>query len=632
MLIELSLYTVLFALTVVGLQTFLLCPTLWSGGSAVTIKLGFRGICFTTGLLAFSFLTLLSAFVFRDFSLAIVFESFDSQTSPFYAFQAFCSGREGFFFTFIVLFAVVFSSAFSKRDLATYQERGRYLFAGGFLISFLLALMLTTANPFIRIEEPPFEGIGFSQEWRPPYKILFTLFSFGANACLTVSFIKAVCMYSKGRQFVRPLLRMNLLSLIFLSCALGGELMTGFTTTGTGLLWQWVPSNSLLLAVLLLTAGQVVLLFFHLSAPVFTNWILCSSFLASVLSNAGFLATEYRLFSQSDSEAYFPNPVVALSALAGMACFYLFLNSVTLKKKINESDFSLFSRESFAGLFFAALMGAAISIGVLSLLPALFMFLPDLPLRLFPALIKTTADGAIVAASVFLFIAFKRQSVTAGWEKIDPKSTAVFWIVFLLLAALCLIGVPNGCRIVFYSLPSIFLLGSVVGGSPFKIPRTPEEAFRLLKTTSPFKHGIFLCATGFLIFSATLACAGFNQTQTQTTLKLTEKGKPDIPCTVERLSAKSATAAAKYRLVCDASVRLLRGDTNFQWLENELKVRFLKSERFSTRLIRIDQIQENVLNIRTFFYPALQLAGSGIFLICSGIFFLLFSLKKENAA
>ena len=630
MLIELAHYTVLFALTVVGLQTLLLCPTLWSGGSAVAIKLGFRGLCFTAGLLAFSFITLLSAFVFRDFSLAVVFETFDSQISPFYAFQAFCSGREGFFFTFVVLFSAVFLSVFSKRDLATYQERGRYLFASGFLISFLLTLMLATANPFIRIEDPPFEGIGFNREWQPPYKILFTLFSFGATACLTASFIKAVCMYSKGRQFVRPLLRMNLLSLIFLSCASGIELMTGFTMANNGTLWQWTPLNSLFFAVLSLTAGQAVLQFVHLSVPVFTNWILCSSFLATSLSNAGFLATEYRLFSQSDPEAYFPNPVVALSALAGITCFCLFLNSVTLKKRIKESDFSLFSRESFAGLAFAALMAAAISVGVLSLLPALFMFLPDLPLRLLPALIKTTVAGSIAAASVLLFIAFKRRSVVAGWEKIDRKGTIAFWIVFLLLACLCLFRFPNGRQIVFYSLPAVFILGSFVGKKPFKIPQTPKEAFALLKTTPAFRYGILFCATGFFIFSAAVSYASFNQVQTATTVNLSEKTPAGFPCTIERLSERSETFATKYRLVCNTPLQLLQGDLNFQWRENELKTRLLKTELFSTRLIRIEQIRQDVLNVRTFFYPALQLAGSGIFLICSGIVFLLFSLKKEN--
>ena len=101
MLIELAHYTIIFALTAVGLQTLLLAPTLWSKGSAVAIKLGFRGACFTSALMIFSFFVLLHGFSVHDFSLAVVFETFDSQSSIFYALQAFCSSREGFFFTLL---------------------------------------------------------------------------------------------------------------------------------------------------------------------------------------------------------------------------------------------------------------------------------------------------------------------------------------------------------------------------------------------------------------------------------------------------------------------------------------------------------------------------------------------------
>ena len=61
MLIELARYTMLFALTAVGLQTVLLAPTLWSGGSAVAIKLGFRQACFSAALTFFSFCVLRGA-------------------------------------------------------------------------------------------------------------------------------------------------------------------------------------------------------------------------------------------------------------------------------------------------------------------------------------------------------------------------------------------------------------------------------------------------------------------------------------------------------------------------------------------------------------------------------------------
>ncbi|MBR1777716.1 MAG: hypothetical protein IJ752_03920 [Alphaproteobacteria bacterium] len=632
MLIELAHYTVLFALTVVGLQTFLLCPTLWSGGSAVAIKMAFRGACFTTGLLFLAFSILLFSFAVHDFSLAVVFEKFDSQSEPFYILQAFCSSREGFFFTFIVTVSFFFLAGFSKKELATYQERGRYLFSGGGLIFALLILMLSTADPFIRIAEPPFEGLGFSPEWRPPYRIIFVLLSFGACANLTVSFIKTLCIYSKGRQFVVPTLRDTLLSLILQLCALGIELMTGFTTSDNAALWQWTPGHSLLLSVILLMCGQILLLFFCLKSTIFVNWTVFLSFLGTLFSNANFLAAEYRLFSLAPSEVYFPNPITALCAFAGFVCFLLFLCSVTLKKTFKESSFSFLSRESFVGLAAVALLAAGFSIGSLSLLPAFFMFLPDLPLRLLPALFKTTLFWTTMITAVFLFIAFKRQSVAKGWARINKKNTLIFWSSCAAVVCFGLYHLSNGRQIALYSLPAILILGSMVSPAPIKIPTSVSGCLRLLKSFPSFKYGTFFCAVGFLLFSTSLSCAIFNQTETTAMIRLQETAETAFPCSAEQLSAKTDTSSARYRLLCPAPIQQLSGETVFQWREKELKAKFLQTNRFSTRLFQIDQIQEDVLNLHLNDYPALQLAGSGMSLICLGLVFLMLSVKKGNCA
>ena len=64
--------------------------------------------------------------------------------------------------------------------------------------------------------------------------------------------------------------------------------------------------------------------------------------------------------------------------------------------------------------------------------------------------------------------------------------------------------------------------------------------------------------------------------------------------------------------------------------EKELKAKFLQTDRFSTRLLKIHQTREDTLNLTTEIYPALQLAGSGLFLMCLGALFLLLSVKKER--
>ena len=230
MLNELAHYTLIFAVTAMGLQAGVLAWTLWTNAGAVAIRLGVRGACFTAGLLTFAFAVLMRGYAAHDFSLAVVFETFDSQSGALYALPAFLSSREGFFFTFATVLAWAVVWGYSKRDLATYRERGAYLFAGACLVFFLTAVMLATADPFARIEEPPFEGVGFNPAWRPPHKTLEFLMLFAAYAVFAVSFVKTVCLSAKPDRFAAPVLRNVLTALACVAAAVGSRALTGFTT------------------------------------------------------------------------------------------------------------------------------------------------------------------------------------------------------------------------------------------------------------------------------------------------------------------------------------------------------------------------------------------------------------------
>lgn len=634
MLIELAHYTMIFALTAVGLQTFLLLPTLWSSGSAVAIKLGFRGACFTSALLLFSFFILLYSFAVHDFSLAVVFETFDSQSSVFYALQAFCSSREGFLFTFIIVLSVCFLIGFSKKDLLTYQERGRYLFASGFVLFALLVLMLTTADPFVRIEEPPFEGVGFNPQWRPPHKTLEILFAFMAYAALTVTFIKMICMYSKGRQFVVPALQTALFALGCLICVLGSKVLTGFTVAENAALWQWTPDHSLLTAVFILTLGEVLLLFFCLYSKVFTNWIIVFAVLGLAFFSAEFFAAEYRLFALSADEVYFPNPVTALTAFAALTCFFLFLCSVMIKQTLPENSFFIFAKESFIGLAAATLLAVGLSVGGLSLLPTLFMFLPDLPLRLLPALLKNVLSGGAVAFTIFFFIAFKRKSLTKGWVKTDWKTDLTFWIGALILISCFLLKINNGMKIVLCFLPALLFFNAFLTTKSLNIPTSIPDLLKLFKTIKAMTYGLFLCGLGFLIFCVALAYCFFNrQTSSFETDFIKNKPEISLPCKVETLSGHNPVEMSQYRLLCsDTNVFLLSGKTVFQWQEKKLNVKLLKINTFSVKLIEIIQNKKNTLTIQSFDFPFLKSVGTGLFLMSIGILFLIFSVKRDQTA
>lgn len=639
MLIELAHYTIIFAVTAVGLQTLLLAPTLWSGGSAIAIKLGFRGACFTTALQIFSFLILLKCFAVHDFSLAVVFENFDSQSSLFYAVQAFCSSREGFFFTFLIFLSVSLLAGFSKKDLLTYQERGRYLFACGFLVFFLMVLMLLTASPFVRIEDPPFEGLGFNVDWRAPHKTLSFLLFFAAFSSLSVSFIKLICMYSKGREFVMPVLRMCLFSFLCLSGVLGINLMTGFTVSESADLWSWTPENSLLLSVFILMAGHLIFLFFCWRSKVFTNWIVLFSLLEFAFLSAFFFAQEYRLFSLSVKEVYFPNPVTALTAFAGILCFLLFFGGTIIKKSLIENNFSTFSRESFTGIAVCTLLCAGFCIGSLSLLPTLFMFMPDLPLRLLPNLFKNILLISCVIFTLFFFIALKKHSLTNGWIKTDWKADLYFWGTTICLICLFLPDIPKGRLIVLFTLPSLLISSTLFSEFSFKIPTSFSETKNFVKNLTLFHSALFITMLGIVFLSVSLSYASLNYKKTNDVLKIEDFSEsPDSPCRIEYLTSKKIESPPLSRLVCSdqtisgTQTKILSGKTVFQWQDRPLDVKILQFKGLSARLIRLTQAHKDTLNIRVAEYPAWRLIGSGIFLFCSGLLFFIISAGKEKTS
>lgn len=624
MLIELARYTILFALTAVGLQTVLLAPTLWSGGSAVAIKLGFRQAWFSTALTFFSFFVLLWAFGTRDFSVAAVFENFDARSGALYALQAFCSSREGFFFIFIVILSAAFQIGFSSKDLATYQERGRYLFAAGVILFSLTALMLATADPFVRIDEPPFDGAGFPAAWRPAHKTLEVLLIFAAGAVLTVSFVKTVCMHSKGRAFAVPAFRCGLVATACLTGAAGMKLMTGFTTAENGTLWHFTADNSLLLAILMLAAGQTVLLYFRIESRIFTGWVLSLSLMSAAFSAAYFFAGEYRLFALSADEVYFPNPVTALCAFTAFICFLLFLCSVAGRRTPPDAAFEILSRETFAGMAVAVLTAAGLSVGALSLLPALFMFLPDLPLRLLPALFAKVLSGSVTAAAVLLLVASRRRRTGGGRAIVCGKTEIVFWVLFLLAFCLCLWKVRNGAAVVLFALPSVLMLGAFFTGRAVSVPSSFSGVAVALRKIRPETAGGFLCAAGAVVFSVALAFSLYGGEGHDAILPL--DGEIDLPCRIERLDAKSGG-----RLICSGDAGIVGGKAAFQWPEKKLNARILQMEAFSFHLTELKQTAESELTVRSVSHPLLPLAGTGLFMTECGLLFLFLSANRGAA-
>lgn len=623
MFIELAHYTLLFATAVLGLQTALLMPTLWSKGAAVAIKLGFRGLVFGVCLLLASLAVLAAGYAARDFSVAIVFENFSSQTPLNLLFPAILAAREGYFFVFLAVLGLCALMNFSKTDLPTYQERGRYLFACGGILFLMTVLMIMTANPFIRIENPPLEGLGLKGDaLNAPYtlKRVFLFFAFGV---LTTGWVKAVCMASKARPFVAPQIRSTQTALMLMLAASGLEFINRLVSTDRSGFFGWLPAASLETAALVLAAGQLLMLYFAKLSTVFSRWIVAFGVALTFFLGADFFAAEYRLFALNTFDVYFPNPVTAVCGLFGLTSFLLFFMAALSGKAEKDAPFSLFSRESFVGLAAASCLSAGLSIGLIALLPALFMFVPDLPLRLLPDLLRRVFVVHLFLFAVFAGIAFLRKSVQKGWTLPSAKGFAAFWGTIGVFT-LCL--PPEKRAAVLYCLPALILLRTVLKLFRFRKIGGFAEMAQAVKKTPLFYYGLTLCAVGFLILSAAFSTSLlFARESESSAVVQNEINLENVVLRTEKLAEKTEDAPADRRFYAFAK----KGRAHALNNADKVPMTVLHSDFPTVSLIRID-LDDESLKIKTMTYPGIRLIWDGLLLMIVGLGIMTWCWKRER--
>lgn len=638
MWIELAHYILLFAMTAVGLQALILSPTLWSKGSALAIKLGFRAAAFSTTLLSTSFLIFLYCYYAKDFSLAVVFETFDSKTSAVYAFSAFCSSREGVFFLLIMLLSFFSLYGFKTHDLLTYQERGRYLFGTSAVIFFMLLLMVVTANPFVRINSPTLEGLGLAPSWNKPYKTVRVLCAFSAYAVLTTTYIKMISMSSKGWHFAYPAFINSIFALMLLLLSVSLEVSTRFIIAENSEIWLWTPTTVLQLSVLCITVGQILILYLCQTTRSFGNWAIFFSLCGLTLLSADFFAAEYGLFVLKPNEAYFPNPVIALCGTLGLLSFFLFFYS-SVAGSLSENGFSFFSRESFVSLAATACLTFALCSGVLAFAPTLFLFQPDLPFRMLPNLIKSMMFWHFIAFSILLSLAFRRLPVIKGWVKPQKKLALWFWCLCIVLVIPYVIQHPSEKHIFYWSFPALFLFWSVLDALNFSFkpfPTTPQELWKRLRNIRMQSYGFFLCSAGILSLSIALSAAVINSSEATMEAPLTQQiALKKFNLGIETLSPKSQTKSAKHIIRIDpteekqADVFLVTGETIFQWPEEKLDIKTIHIEKATVHVTSIEQISEEKMKITSHIFPLLRIVWNSLFFIELGLLLLLFAWKRK---
>ena len=510
MLTELAHYLLIFAAAVFGFQTVALSPVTWGAPSAVAIRTAYRGILFGCFLLALCFAGFCACYFVRDFSVAVVFETFAADLPSSLFFNALMSSREGFFFVALLVFAGVFVVD-SSENLPTYRERGRYLFAGTFVLFFLSVLMICTANPFVRLSDPPLDGASLNPYWKTPFMTVKTLCQTAAYALLTAVFVRIVSVYDKGWRFADRALVNSVGAAIFLTVALAADVFAAFYGVDSQTLLTWEPSATLIFALFLMTAAQSMALYAGRSGHVYAMPALMFSLCGLLTAFGAFFSAEYNLFLLKSNKVYFPNPVIALSATGAMMSLMLFCAFSFIKKTLPEDGFPLLSRKTFFGLAAAAPAALAALLTVVSYSPVFMLFRGAPMWRDIPAfLTKQTLIYAVVGT---VFLTAGLLCASADGKRVRVRKKLVLCFCALMVAVFGTAGFFYGAAavdILLWTLPSSIVFLAVLNSLNFKIapvPQTFGAFFARLKSIGLRSYALFFTGFGFMLLSFSLATA-----------------------------------------------------------------------------------------------------------------------------
>ncbi len=212
-------------------------------------RIGFYALLgYTTTILLALFL-LIYYFLVHDFNVLYVYEYSDLTLSPLYLISAVWAGKEGsllLWVSFLAVMNLVFY--YTKRDnLALAISSSVFLF--------LVCVLATISNPFVRLNFTPPNGYGLNPLLRTIEMVLHPPVVFLAYSSMTIPFSIAISGVYGRRNWIRDARRWLLLTWLFLTLGIFLGMWWSYRVLGWGGFWGWDPvENASLLPWLTVTA------------------------------------------------------------------------------------------------------------------------------------------------------------------------------------------------------------------------------------------------------------------------------------------------------------------------------------------------------------------------------------------
>ena len=195
-------------------------------------------------LIGFAFMALMTAYVTSDFSVANVWQNSHSAKPMLYKISGVWGNHEGSMLLWVLILAL-FGAAVATfgKNLPRQLQANVLAVQGSIAVAFLL-FIITTSNPFIRIDPAPFDGQGLNPVLQDPALAFHPPFLYAGYVGFSMAFSFAVAALIDGRidaawaRWVRP---WTLAAWMCLTLGIAMGSWWAYYELGWGGFWFWDP-------------------------------------------------------------------------------------------------------------------------------------------------------------------------------------------------------------------------------------------------------------------------------------------------------------------------------------------------------------------------------------------------------
>ena len=243
MIIELGHFALILAFAVAIVQAII--PLIgahkrWLGWMAVAVPAANAQFFLT----AFAFAALTYAFVTSDFSLRLVVQNSHTAKPMLYKVAGVWGNHEGSMLLWVLILTLFGACAAWFGSNLPPSLRARVLAVQSSIGAAFLGFVLFTSNPFVRLQNPPFDGQDLNPLLQDPGLAFHPPFLYLGYVGLSMSFSFAVAALIEGRvdaawaRWVRP---WTLAAWIFLTIGIALGSWWAYYELGWGGFWFWDP-------------------------------------------------------------------------------------------------------------------------------------------------------------------------------------------------------------------------------------------------------------------------------------------------------------------------------------------------------------------------------------------------------